>query len=97
MARDYDEKRDFIRMCMECPMSFSRPADGQAYEARAKDLSSSGFSFTANEVVTVGEVLEVRVIPGKAVVPPLHAEVEVVRVQPAGDGYEIGATIKRFF
>lgn len=97
MAKEYDEKRNFIRMCMECPMTFNRPGDGAVYEAEAKDLSGSGLGFSTAEAVRMGELLEVRVVPSKTVVPPLAAEVEVVRVESlAGGGYAIGGTIRRF-
>ena len=97
MARDYEEKRDFIRMCVECPMSFTRQGDTTAYSATARDLSGSGLGFVTGQAVRMGEVLTVRVVPDKAVVAPLQAEVEVVRTQELVPGsYDIGVTIKRF-
>ena len=97
MARDYDEKRDFIRMCMDCPMTFTRTGDATVYSAKAKDLSSSGLCMTTEQAVQVGEVLRVHLAPPMAVVPPLQADVEVVRVDGVGtDGYEVGLSIKGF-
>lgn len=97
MARDYDEKRDFIRMCLECAMTFTRQGETTVYEATARDLSGGGLGFNTGEALRLGELLEVRVTPSKAVVPPLAAEVEVVRVDGAGaDGYDVGVTIRRF-
>ncbi len=96
MSREYDEKRNFIRMCMECPMTFTRYS-GSVHTATARDLSGSGLGFVTDQALTLGEVLAVRVVPGQAVVAPLQAEVEVVRVQPAEpEGYDIGVTIRRF-
>jgi len=97
VARDFDEKRDFIRMCLECPMTFSRAGEATLYDAAAKDLSGSGLGFITAEAVRLGELLEVRVAPRQAVVPPLAAEVEVVRVDaPADGGYDVGVIIRRF-
>jgi hypothetical protein len=96
VSRDYDEKRNFIRMCMECPMTFTRYG-GSVHTATARDLSGSGLGFVTDQALTLGEVLSVKVVPGQAVVAPLQAEVEVVRVQPHDvDRYEIGVTIRRF-
>lgn len=96
MSRDYDEKRDFIRMCMECPMTFTRYG-GSVHVATARDLSGSGLGFVTDQALTLGEVLAVQVTPQQAVVAPLQAEVEVVRVQPSSQGgYDIGVTIRRF-
>jgi len=96
VSRDYDEKRNFIRMCMDCPMSFTR-YDGSVYSALARDLSGSGLGFVTDQALTLGELLTVKVVPQHAVVAPLDAEVEVVRVQPAAEGgYDIGVTIRRF-
>lgn len=96
MSREYDEKRNFIRMCMDCPMSFTR-YDGSVHSALARDLSGSGLGFVTDQALTLGEVLAVQVVPQQAVVAPLRAEVEVARVQPVTEGgYDIGVTIRRF-
>lgn len=97
MARDFDEKRDFIRMCLECPMTFSRAGESPVFTAAAKDLSGGGLGFVTAEAVRLGELLEVRVAPQQAVVPPLAAEVEVVRVDALASGdYDVGVAIRRF-
>lgn len=96
MSRDYDEKRNFIRMCMDCPMTFTRYG-GSVHAATARDLSGSGLGFVTDQALTLGEVLAVQVTPQQAVVAPLQAEVEVVRVQPVNPGgYDVGVTIRRF-
>lgn len=97
MSRDYDEKRDFIRMCIEGPMSFSRQGDAAVHSATAKDLSGSGLGFVSAVPLALGELLQVSVVPGTSMVAPLRAEVEVVRAEGHGtDGYDIGVAIKRF-
>ena len=97
MARDFEEKRDFIRMCVECPMSFTRLGDTTVHGATAKDLSGSGLGFSTTQALRLGELLTVRVAPDKSVVAPLQAEVEVVRVQALGaDSYDVGVIIRRF-
>jgi hypothetical protein len=96
MQRDYDEKRNFIRMCMECSMVYIR-TDGSRHEAIARDLSGSGLGFITDQALALGELLTVQVTLSHEVVAPLRAEVEVVRVQPAAaGGYAIGVSIRHF-
>lgn len=96
MSRDYDEKRDFMRMCMDCPMSFTRQ-DGSRHEAMARDLSGSGAGFVTDQILAPGEILTIQLTPQQAVVLPLQAEVEVVRVDARVNGtYEVGVNIRRF-
>jgi len=84
-------------MCIEGPMSFSRQGDATVHAATAKDLSGSGLGFVSAVPLSLGELLQVSVVPGTATVAPLRAEVEVVRAEPQGtDGYDIGVAIKRF-
>jgi len=95
--RDYQEKRDFIRMGLDCPMTFSVAGQGQSYQGMARDLSSSGLLMVTDQGFPVGTELEIRVVPGKAVVPPLNALVEVARVRETAPGtFELGVTIKAF-
>jgi len=91
-----DEKRDYIRMEMDCPMTFCVQGEGERHQGTARDLSSSGLSILTEHTVPVGTMLEVNVTPGQQLVPPLEAVVEVVRVQQAGTGVELGTVIRKF-
>ncbi|MFA5628344.1 MAG: PilZ domain-containing protein [Thiohalomonadaceae bacterium] len=96
MGREYDEKRNFMRMYMDCPMKFAR-ADGSEHEAVARDLSSSGLGFTTDQDLRMGEVLIVQLVLTQNVVEPLRAEAEVIRIQAMSAGvYDIGVEIKKF-
>jgi hypothetical protein len=91
---DYSEKRDFMRMEVECPMSFRIQGEGQVYQGTARDLSASGLSILCQQEVAEGSVLEVNVQPEKSIVPPLQATVEVMRVSsPAPGQFELGVKI----
>ncbi len=98
MSRDFDEKRDFIRMLLEVPLHCKDPDSGEILTGRACDLSSKGLSFVLDRAYGAGKTLEVRIRPEKSLVPPLHARVEVVRVEPDADGrsYRIGARILEY-
>lgn len=95
MLRDFDEKRDFIRMALDCKIQCKDLASGETFYGHAHDLSGKGLSFDVDREFAPGARLEVRIVPEKALVPPLYAEVEVVRVEPlmAGRNFNIGARI----
>ncbi|MFN2349004.1 MAG: PilZ domain-containing protein [Thioalkalivibrio sp.] len=95
MSRDYEEKRDFHRMQIDCAVQIRDMGTGESVTAEGRDLSAQGFSFYADRSYPMGAVLEAVVSPEHALVRPLHAELEVVRVEPEGQGYLIGAQIRR--
>lgn len=96
MPREYDEKRDFIRINVDCEMSYKQPGSSETNSGKVTNLSGRGMMFIANESLDLESVVEVRIIPEKNITPPLHANVRIVRVakQRHGDGYETGAVIQ---
>ncbi|WJW74739.1 PilZ domain-containing protein [Thiohalobacter sp. IOR34] len=86
MARGYEEKREFMRMLLDCELQCQDVVSGERLLGRAHDLSSEGLAFSLERSFAPGDRLEVRIEPERALVPPLHAEVEVLRVEPAGPG-----------
>ncbi len=96
MPREFDEKRDFVRMGVQCELTYK--ADGVDEEERgeARNLSGRGMMFIAEREIPVESRLEVMIRPDNTLTPPLHAMVKVVRVarQRRGEGYEIGAIIQ---
>lgn len=94
MRRDYDEKRDFRRMALDTRIQCKDLATGETFYGHAQDLSSQGLSIDTDREFALGARLEVRIVPEKALVPPLYAAVEVVRVEPAdGGGFNLGVRI----
>ncbi|MFN2309997.1 MAG: PilZ domain-containing protein [Gammaproteobacteria bacterium] len=96
--RDYEEKRDFIRMLLDHPVLCTDVASGEQFTGQARDLSGTGLCLVLARAHVPGDLLEVRIEPGRAVVPPLHALVNVVRVEPDADGtcFRVGARIREF-
>lgn len=94
--RDYEEKRDFIRMLLDHPVQCTDVATGARFTGQAKDLSGTGLCLETTRDCVPGALLEVRIEPDKAVVPPLHAVVEVVRVEPdvGGVRFRVGTQIR---
>ena len=47
MVREYDEKRDFIRVTVDCELTYIEPHKGQEELGTAKNLSGRGLLFIA--------------------------------------------------
>ncbi|MEJ2480915.1 MAG: PilZ domain-containing protein [Acidihalobacter sp.] len=92
MPREFEEKRDFMRMMVDCDVH-CRSADGTGeYEGRVKNLSAQGLLFTSEREIVVGERLELVIRSQGGSAAPLEASAEVVRVDVVEQGrlYEIG-------
>lgn len=98
MNREYEEKRDFIRMQLDCKVQCKNLDNGETFYGHAQDLSSKGLALTVDKNLAPGTKMEVRIVPDKAVVSPLYARVEVVRVDPDTSGvrFNIGARIDEY-
>jgi len=91
---DYSEKRDFMRMEVECPMTFRIQGDSAQFQGTARDLSASGLLILCQQEVPEGAMLEINVQPEQSIVPPLQALCEVMRVSRKGPGqFELGVKI----
>ena len=101
MSVDYSEKRDFKRVAVECSVAYKMlDSDIEEEEVGAlSNLSGRGLMFIAERGVPINSELEVKVVPGNDLTPPLHARVQVVRMekQRHGNGYEIGAVIRETY
>jgi len=103
--RNYDEKRDFVRVAVDSTISFGAPDDmddkvaietllGQ--QAVLKNLSGRGLMFIVENEVKKESLIDIKVVPSNDLTKPLHARVKVVRVmkQRHGEGFEVGAVIQ---
>lgn len=93
---DYSEKRDFQRMEVECPMTFTVEGDsaGTVHDGVAQNLSASGLSVICSVEVAEGSKLEINVTPKQAIVPPLQATCTVMRADAMDGGkYRLGVQI----
>jgi len=99
MPREYDEKRDFIRVSIDCPIHFWLEGQQQQEVGKVKNLSGRGLMFVTELELSLESRVEVRINPENDLTPPLHAHVRVVRVaRPRrGEGFEIGAVIQEMF
>jgi len=95
---DYTEKRSYKRVKVECAIYY-KMTDMEVEEedvGQLENISGRGLMFIAEKGVPMSSELEIRVEPGNDLTPPLHARVQVVRMekQRRGQGYEIGAVIR---
>jgi len=98
---DYSEKRSYKRVKVECNIYYKMidTTDDEQDVGHLENISGRGLMFIAEKGVPVNAELEIRVEPGNDLTPPLHARVQVVRMekQRRGGGYEIGAVIRETY
>lgn len=103
MTREYDEKRDFIRIDIDCDITFKKLASddpiAEPQTGQVSNLSGRGMMFISDVEVEKDILLEININPKNILTPSLHANVKVVRVikQRHAEGYEIGAVIKEIY
>lgn len=92
---EYDEKRDYIRMDVDCDISYKLADSNETKTGHCTSLSGAGISFIADEMYDIGLAMEVNIMPKNTSTPPMTAFIEVVRSTPLDDGsFEIAASIK---
>ncbi|MFU8788254.1 MAG: PilZ domain-containing protein [Methylobacter sp.] len=91
----YDEKRSYIRMEIDCDVTYKLAGSDELHHGRCSSISGAGVSFIADRIFEPGKAMEINVIPKNTVTPSMTAFVEVIRSTPQDDGsYEIAASIK---
>ncbi|MCB1800689.1 MAG: PilZ domain-containing protein [Gammaproteobacteria bacterium] len=90
---DYSEKRDYIRMPMQCPVSIRDLSAQDSDTAQLLDISASGVRFVSRRALDEGTRLQLMVQPECTITPPLEAEISVIRCREVDDGFDIAASI----
>lgn len=92
--RDYDEKRDFIRMNLNSEARLN--VNGQMVPALCVDLSSTGMQLKVACRLDEGQQAEVEIGSQHSSLSGLKAVVTVVRCEPAGNNeYILGMHIDK--
>lgn len=78
--RDYQEKRNFIRMRVETPVEINTLADEEFYEGTCVDLSGGGLLVEMQTLLPVGTKLEVNIASSHGHSPMLKAKATVARI-----------------
>jgi len=92
---EYDEKRDYIRMDVDCEISYKLADSKNIKTGQCTSLSGAGISFIAEDAYETGLAMEVNITPKNATTPPMTAFIEIVRSTIQDNGsFEIAASIK---
>ncbi len=91
---DYAEKRDFLRMPIDCELHFGRAGEDSRLQGKVINLSSKGILFTSPERFSEGTTLEIVLTPSNSETPPMHARAVVSRVTDNDVMFEIACEIK---
>ena len=92
MERNYSEKRDFIRMNINAPITLSQ--GGQSIQGVCLDLSGTGMQVLVAGSFNLGEKIRVQIPSEHAELDGLDTLTEVVRVDNHEDGRQnLGLTI----
>ncbi|TCK17675.1 PilZ domain-containing protein [Thiogranum longum] len=79
--RSFDEKRDFIRVPVDCDISLEAVDTGRHFTAEGRNLSGNGVLFVTDETLQPGDRLNLRIEATQVLMSVLDATIEVVRVE----------------
>jgi len=91
---DYAEKRDFLRMPIDCELSFLIEGSTKQYQGNVINLSSKGILFTSTEKFEAGTTLQIVLTPSNSTTAPMEAEVVVARVSSNEVLFEVACEIR---
>ena len=92
---EYDEKRNYIRMELDCDITYKLEESNEIFQGRCSTLSGAGVSFFAEQFFAPGKAMEINIAPKSPLTPPMTAYIEVVRATKRDDNrYEIAGSIK---
>lgn len=93
---DYAEKRDFLRMPIDCELSFTESGSDMLHIGNVINLSHKGILFTSTEKFEEGANLEITLTPSNSATPPMEATVVVSRISHNNEVFEIACEIADF-
>ena len=82
--QDYDEKRSYPRMKIDCPASFE-VVGSSGGGAIVKNLSGGGVLLWIEQDVAPGAELKIEIKPVNDITPPMKAELKVLRCTPVDE------------
>jgi hypothetical protein len=84
-TRDYDEKRDHIRMKLDTPVKLKLDT-GICIEGICVDLSVNGMQLELDQAIKKGQCVEACIRSGMGKIPDLFSKVIVVRTTQVSTG-----------
>jgi c-di-GMP-binding flagellar brake protein YcgR len=96
MTINYDEKRSFYRMSVDCHIDFNVSGSTETFKGEGKNLSANGVKFITDQPLSEGQELDVTIHPIIQTVTPLTAKAKVVRVlhDEDNDQYIVGLSME---
>ncbi|PKM11974.1 MAG: pilus assembly protein PilZ [Gammaproteobacteria bacterium HGW-Gammaproteobacteria-10] len=92
---EYDEKRNYIRMNVECELTYKLVDSNDIFKGTCTSISGAGISFLADLSFEPGKAMEINITPKNTITPPMTAYIQVVRATKQDDGrYEVAGAIK---
>ncbi len=93
--RSYEEKRDYIRVPVQCEMALEALDGGKQFVAEGRNLSGNGVLFLTEESLQPGDRLNLHIEATQVLMSVLDATIEVVRVEAlAGESrFAVGSAI----
>ncbi|MCP3852547.1 MAG: PilZ domain-containing protein [Gammaproteobacteria bacterium] len=97
MSINYDEKRSFYRMSVDCHVEFSEEGSTDIHKGDGKNLSATGVKFITDHKLIEGQEIDVTVHPVIKTVIPLSAKAKVMRVVQDDDNgqYIVGLSLEQ--
>lgn len=96
LAREYQEKRDFIRMTINAPATLTL-SDGSHYQVTCNDLSSSGAQLQSAQPIALHQTGTLIISSGGGSTQNLEAEITVCRLrEQESNVFQVGVTINKF-
>lgn len=81
----YQEKRDFIRMRVDSPVTMAIQGETEALSGICRDLSGGGMLVEVDQTLPVGTELNVTLASSHGHAPVLQATAEVARITELAD------------
>lgn len=92
--RNYNEKRDFIRMKVDTEVTLTLNGGSEQVKAYCRDLSGTGMLIEVDEPIDEGTVCDTRLPSNNEAFPALDAKVKILRCTPLdSEKFHIGAEI----
>lgn len=91
LAAAYDEKRDFIRMRVETPLTLT--LDNRTISCKCVDLSGTGMCIETDETLSIGDEAVAYLPSLQNQFEPLNACIRIKRIMEDGDVNYYGAEI----
>ncbi|GAA6135302.1 hypothetical protein NBRC116188_20920 [Oceaniserpentilla sp. 4NH20-0058] len=91
LANAYDEKRDFIRMRVESPLTLTM--DSRTFECICVDLSGTGMCIETKEQLSIGDEANAFLPSYQNQFAPLNARIRINRIMEETSTFYYGAEI----